>query len=234
MNTKKMLTKIVVIDENNHINSLQLCLQSLLANVDIRYINIDIYTKKSKEIIDSIHKNLLINTNIKFYEVENCNYLKIMTETVYDLEDNYSGIVLLTDKAIVSSGWLLAMQEAAERRDDIAVVISREIRHENDRQAWDLVPYAMNSYDIDVALCTNTDIKINLQFDEENGLISLTKFSLFCTYFSQNVFNRIQWHDYYPLSNNFFIDELSYIINKLNMYIVFTEKSKIFHVNYFS
>jgi hypothetical protein len=234
MNSNDSFTQVILFDQNNNDHSLTLCLQSLVANTN-QLLQVDVYTNQTKEIVDDIKNNLFIkeNKNFNFHETNKLNYWKVLSNSISKSNKKFFDLVLLTDRAIVTSGWLSAMKEATTKRDDIAIVISREIRHKSDREAWDLVPYAMNSYDIDVALSPNKDFQINLCFNEEHALIALSKFNLFCSYFSNNFFNQINWKNYSSLTNCDFVNQLSNLVRENNQYIVYTPKSKIYNANYF-
>lgn len=119
-------------------------------------------------------------------------------------------------------------------RDDIAIVTSRDIRHRNDLSALELIPYATNRYDIDVAISPSENNLLDPDFDESQLLVRLSKFKLFCLYFKKNILEYVNWQNLADMDNLDWQNEIIDVINKIDaMKIVYTPKSKVFHKSYF-
>ena len=235
MKDNKRNIEIIVVDENYSANSLGMCLCSLTAFIDPSKIRINIFTTRNQEEIDKVKSALMLinNQSVIFTIANSLNYLNVMLEVVNRINNNDSDLIFISDRAVGSDGWLSSMQEVVSSNSEVAAVISREIHGSSDRKALELVPYAIAGNDVDISLSPFFDMKIVPDFDESLGLISLSKIKLFCTYFSKSFMQKINWDYYYPLGNNFFIDEVSYYVQSLNMSIVYTARSKVFDASCF-
>jgi hypothetical protein len=231
---KNSLISIIISDIESNLDSFVLCLQTLVANTDLNKANIIIYLSESSGIDFSYLENkLILESNI---EIRRCNFTKysqILAHVISNLFQ-YSAIVLLSSHAIVAPGWLEALNEAAEINEDIAIVTSREIRHQNDPLALKLIPYAMNTYDIDMAVSSIENDSFDPLFDESNLLVRLSKFKLFCLYFQKNILECVNWQSLVDLDDLNWRNTIIDIVNKTEkMKIVYTPKSKVFHKSYF-
>jgi hypothetical protein len=226
--------QIVVLGGETDFDALALCLQAIIANTNLDEIQIVVYLSgerktRARQIIERFGG--ASELEVRHYNTDLVSYLvadatrKIPPQTA---------LILLSCEAIVSRGWFPALQETAKSRDDIAVVVSRQIKHRNDRSAWEAIPYANNNHDIDVALSPAENIILNPGFDERNGSIELNRFELFCVTFSDRILDQLQWQYLIGLENRDWIFEVTNSILRDNkMHIVYTPKAKVFHLSYF-
>lgn len=226
------LIKVIIIDNDKTLDDIVLCIQALLANTNYEHLAISLYTNKLQALLSEISW-ILDNKKIEIYYNERINCSLILASIQQSLV-KYSGIVLLDTQAIVGQNWFKGIQQAAER-EDVAVVVTREIRHRNDRLAWDLIPYAMNSSEIDIALSEQNNCILDPAFDEANLLVSINKLSLFCLYFKKNVLQRIDFGKFASEDlNDWKTKVYSAISNEFKMNLVYTSKSKVFHSSFFN
>lgn len=234
MSHKNLLTSIIISDLESKLDSFVLCLQALITNTDSKKAHIIIYLSESSGIsFSDLEKNLILESIV---EVRICNFTKYSQIFAHAISNSLqsSAVVLLTSQAIVSQGWLDALNEAAMSRDDIAIVTSRDIRHRNDLSALELIPYATNSHDIDVAISPSENNLLDPDFDESQLLVRLSKFKLFCLYFKKNILEYMNWQNLADMDNLDWQNEIIDVINKIDaMKIVYTPKSKVFHKSYF-
>jgi hypothetical protein len=227
-------TQIIVLGGDRDFDALSLCLQAILANTDLDSIQILVYLSgerklRSKQIIERFGG--LVELEIRHYNSDRASYLIADASRTRSPE---SALVLLSCEAIVSKGWLTALIETAQSREGIAVVTSRQIKHRNDRAAWDVIPYANNNHDIDVALSPDENIVLNPGFDERIGAIELSSFNLFCTLFSPQIIDKLQLQYSIGLDDRNWITEIASAIGQIEkMHIVYTPNSKVFDVSYF-
>ncbi|MGL5873093.1 MAG: hypothetical protein ACRC2R_12135 [Xenococcaceae cyanobacterium] len=226
--------QIVVVGGEADFDTLALCLQAIIANTNLDKIQIVVYLsgeRKTRARQMSERFGSAIELEVRHYNSDRVSYL--VADAARKLPAQMA-LVLLSCEAIVSEGWFSALQATAKSRDDIAVVISRQIKHRNDRSAWEVIPYANNNHDIDVALSPVDSIVLNPGFDERNGSIELSCFNLFCAAFSEQIIDKLQWQYLIGLEDRDWLFEVSNAIVKDNqMHIVYTPKAKIFHLSYF-
>jgi hypothetical protein len=231
---KNFLTFIIISDIESEPESFALCLQALIANTDSEKANIIIYLSESSGIDFSyLEKNLILESIV---EVRICNFTKYSQILAHAISNSlqYSAIVLLTSQAIVSQGWLDALNKAAMSREDIAIVTSRNIRHRNDLSALELIPYATNRYDVDVAISPSENNLLDPDFDESQLLVRLSRLKLFCLYFQKNILEYVDWQNLVDLDDFEWQDAITNIVNNTkNMKMVYTPKAKVFHSSYF-
>jgi hypothetical protein len=227
-------TQIIVLGGDRDFDALNLCLQAILANTDLDLIQIFVYLSgerkiRSKQIIERFGG--LVELEIRHYNSDRVSYLIADAARTRSAE---SALVLLSCEAIVSKGWLTALIETAQSREGIAIVTSRQIKHRNDRAAWEVIPYANNNHDIDVALSPTENIVLNPGFDESSGAIELNSFNLFCSLFSSQIIDKLQLQYSIGLDDRNWIMEIANAIGQIEkMHIVYTPKSKVFDVSYF-
>jgi hypothetical protein len=227
-------TQIIVLGGDRDFDALSLCLQAILANTDLDSIKILVYLSgerklRAKQIIERFGG--LVELEVRHYNSDRVSYL------IADAARNRStesALVLLSCEAIVAKGWLTALTETAQSREDIAIVTSRQIKHRNDRSAWEVIPYANNNHDIDVALSPTDNIVLDPGFDQSTGAIELNSFNLFCTLFSPQIIDKLQLQYSIGLDDFNWIMEIANAIGQIErMHIVYTPKSKVFDVSYF-
>ena len=226
-------TKIIVFDYSEDVNAVTLCMQAIFANTDLTNLDICLYTKKSHSDLAQVNWNLFTQQKINIYY----NEYRSQGQITADLQESlisYSGVILLDVRAIVASGWLATIKQIATR-EDIAVVVSREIRHRNDRLAWDLVPYAMNANDIDIAISVEANSVLNPGFDESNFLVSLSRISLFCTYFKRDLFVKLDWQKLATEDLSVWLTNISdAVIHDHKMHLVYSPNVKVYHASIFN
>jgi hypothetical protein len=226
--------QILVVGSETEFDRLALCLQAIIANTDLDEIQIVVYLSGERKLrARQISERFggMVDLEVRHYNSDRVSYL--VADAARKLSPQ-SALVVLSCEAIVSRGWLFALQETAKSRENIAVVISRQITHRNDRSAWEMIPYANNNNDIDIALSGIDNIVLNPGFDESSGAIELSRFNLFCNLFSPQIIDKLQFHYFIGLEDREWILEVSVAIAKVNnMHIVYTPKSKVFDVSYF-
>ena len=231
-NTSNSSTGIIIFDDSQNSTDITLCIQALLANTDLTDSSIYLYTSKNKSDLNKIKWELFDSQNINICYNERRSLPQILAD-ISSSSNFCSEIVLLSVRAIVASNWLTYLQQAAVL-EDIGVVVSRQIRHRQNRNAWDLIPYAMDTNNIDVAISEKTNLILDPGFCEEKYLISLSKVSFFCLYFTQKILDKVNFSEFAHNNLEAWLQNISNaIVEQYQMHMVYTPESKVYHAENF-
>ncbi|MEG4455094.1 tetratricopeptide repeat protein [Microcoleus sp. N9_A1] len=227
-------TQIIIIGGDRDIDSLMLCLQAIAVNTALEGIKIVVYLSGSNRLrANQITEHFQEKADIEVRYSASCLFSDVVASATQQLPEN-STMVLLSCEAIASAGWLPSLRNAAMSRDDIALVVPRDIRPKNDALAHKLVPYANNLNDIDIALSPAAKILTNPDFDATQLLIEVSQFQSFCLYFNQQFIERLDWERLAGMENTDWQKCVATIATSLNkLRIVYTPMSRVFHASYF-
>jgi hypothetical protein len=211
-----------------------LCLQAIAVNTVLEGVKIVVYLSGSNRLrANQITERFQEKADIEVRYGPSSLCSDVLASATKQLPEN-STMVLLSCEAIVSAGWLPSLTKAAASREDIALVVSRDIRAKNDVLAQKLVPYANNINDIDIALYPAGKFPISPDFDASQLLIEISQPQSFCWYFSQQFIERLDWERLAGMEDIAWQECVATIARTLNkMRIVYTPMSRVYHASYF-
>ena len=232
--TSEVQTQIVIVGGDRDIDSLMLCLQAIAVNTVLEGVKIVVYLSGSNRLrANQITERFQEKADIEVRYGPSSLCSDVLASATKQLPEN-STMVLLSCEAIVSAGWLPSLAKAAASREDIALVVSRDIRAKNDVLAQKLVPYANNINDIDIALYPAGKFPISPDFDASQLLIEISQPQSFCWYFSQQFIERLDWERLAGMEDIAWQECVATIARTLNkMRIVYTPMSRVYHASYF-
>lgn len=234
--TSPTFTEIIINGYDADFNSLELCLQALIANTDFEKVKIVVYLSDNKSVLNKEVFSLLAQQDkIEFRNFESNKSSDIMNHAVQYLSTN-AGLIFLNYQAIVGANWLESLLTPAETRDDIAIVIPRDIRNKNDDWANKIIPYANKFSDIDVMLNPENNMIINPGFDENKYLVELSNFKFFCVYFTNKLLSQINLSVLTNWDDENWSQFIASVVNDIDKKgkIVYTPKSIVYHNSYFN
>ncbi|MDY6805825.1 MAG: glycosyltransferase [Cyanobacteriota bacterium] len=219
---------------HSELNTLKLCLQAVLENTDTKVVKIVLYLERQNIIaIEKLLNFIGVEENLIELRYSDGGKIAEIIEDASKHLSEKSGMVFLSSHAVVSAGWLSSLIAPTHLRDDVAVVMSREIRNKNDLLANNIVPYASKLLEIDTALDALTDIIVNPSLDEEKKLIEISYFKFFCVYFTNRALNYLDLTSLTSLADkewSFYIS--NYIKNIQKQKNVYTPLCKVFYSNF--
>jgi|GEM_PF-1106927 len=232
--TSEGQTQIVIVGGDRDIDSLMLCLQAIAVNTVLECVKIVVYLSGSNRLrANQITERFQEKADIEVRYSASSLFSDVVASATKELPEN-STMVLLSCEAIASAGWLSSLRKAAMSRDDIALVVSRDIRSKNDPLANKLVPYANNLNDIDIALSPAAKVPIDPDFEVSHLLIKISQFQCFCLYFNRQFIERLDWEKISGMEDIDWQQCVATIAINLNkMRIVYTPMSRVFHASYF-
>lgn len=226
--------QIAVIAGDCDFDTLNLCLQALVANTQLEKIKILVYLRTNSKIkVNQLISDLQELIDIKVNHLNSDNWSEVVSDAAKNLPEGFA-MVVLSYEAVVSAGWLVALQSAAAG-EQVGLVIPRQIVSGYHPKAQELVPYSRGFYDVDIALSSKTD-SLLVPWSKDNQILwEISEFSCFCVYFNWQLIQSFDWDKLVKIKNIDWTREVSKIITTYqNMSIVYTPYSRVFDISYFN
>lgn len=139
-------------------------------------------------------------------------------------------IVLLNNDAVVTRGWIEALQEPLDVLVDVGVVVPRQTLLPQTRTMEAHAPYALRSREVDVNLSVHHRNVLDAELCGSRGYVELGFAPFFCAYITRECLNKTGMLDAengrHYRSDRLYCDMVR---NHAKMKIVYTPHSKLYH-----
>ncbi len=139
-------------------------------------------------------------------------------------------VVLLNNDAVVTSGWLVALQQVVESTPSAALVVPRQVLLSQADTISTHQPTCNPDREMDVNLSAHHDNIIDPSFDPDLGLVELSFAPFFCVYIRRSIINELGPLDHegapHYRSDRLYCEAVRRLLNRK---VIYTPHSKVYH-----
>ncbi|NJL71713.1 MAG: glycosyltransferase [Candidatus Competibacteraceae bacterium] len=195
-----------------------------------KYELIVIDNASSREVVDLLGKWEKAIPNFRvIYNDSNAGFTFAVNQGI-EIARPGSDIVLLNNDAIVTEGWIAALQAVLKTESDVGLVIPRQTLLPQTPTMEDHVPSSNTRRELDVNLSVHHNNILNTRTDPLRGYVELKFAPFFCAYITRECFNRaglLNARDgRHYRSDRLYCDVVR---EYANMRIIYTPHSKLYH-----
>jgi O-antigen biosynthesis protein len=226
---RKSIPVSIIIPSYEAVEYLRICIESIRAYTS-NYEIVIVDNKSSsgvQEYLDTLESDddvLVIRSD------QNLGFTNATNTGIQAIRFEDSNIVLLNNDAMVTPGWIEALQEVVEQDPTVGVVAPRQTLLPNSSTIKPHQPRANVQRETDINLSLHHDNILNYEYDKEKGFIELAFAPFFCVYITRETLNEAGLLDArrgpHYRSDRLYCDVVR---NHCHRRIVYTPYSKIYH-----